>query len=227
MTTIRIRHAWMWSPSMSLALADQPIRESVVKPHQNLLTIIISRFSVTVTASPSASSNQKDPITLHLDMATQFVHLTGCQDFWRTSPGFYMPQNPLFLLPTCPESKKCALSLNQTSSKNSGSSSILYFDHRHITTHFAMSAGVSFYFIGILYGCRWRSLIRILCNEARERPSFRLNLWMDFFGLFPTDSPTAFRLRRVLALSFLPNLGVSVFLLSLFTVPVAQNLCVH
>ena len=42
-------------------------------------------------------------------------------------------------------------------SKNSGSSSILFLNYRH-RTHFAMSAGVSFYFIWILYGYRWRSL---------------------------------------------------------------------
>ena len=40
-----------------------------------------------------------------------------------------------------------------------------------------------------------------------------------------TERPTAFRLTRVLALSFLPDLGVSSFLLSLFTDPVAQNMC--
>ena len=56
-----------------------------------------------------------------------------------------------------------------------------------------------------------------------ERPSSRLNLLMDFLGLFLTDSLTAFGLTRVLALSFLPHLGVSAFLLSLFTDPVAQN----
>ena len=42
------------------------------------------------------------------------------------------------------------------------------------------------------------------------------------FGTLLTDSLTAFGLTRVLALSFLPHLGVSAFLLSLFTDPVAQ-----
>ena len=60
-----------------------------------------------------------------------------------------------------------------------------------------------------------------------QRLNSQLNLWMDFFGLFPTDSLTAFRLRRVPVLSFLPDLGVSAFLLSLFTDPVTRNLCVR
>ena len=34
--------------------------------------------------------------------------------------------------------------------------------------HHNMSAAVSFYFIWILHGCRRRSFIRILCNEAQE-----------------------------------------------------------
>ena len=58
-----------------------------------------------------------------------------------------------------------------------------------------------------------------------ERPSSRPNLWIDFFGLFLTDSLTAFRLTRVFALSFLPELGISAFLQSLVTDPVARNLC--
>ena len=48
-----------------------------------------------------------------------------------------------------------------------------------------------------------------------ERPISRLHLRMNFFGLFPTYSLTAFILRRVLALSLLSHLGVSGFLLSL------------
>ena len=54
-------------------------------------------------------------------------------------------------------------------------------------------------------------LVRILCNEAHELK----------------DSPTAFRLIRVPTFSFLPDLGVSGFLLSLFTDPAARNICVH
>ena len=60
----------------------------------------------------------------------------------------------------------------------------------------------------------------------QDFPSSRLNLWMEFFRLFPTDSLTVFRLTRVLALSFLTDLGVSACFLSLFTV-VARNLCVY
>ena len=136
----------MLSPLMFLALADQPIRESV-----------------------------------RLDIATQAVHFTECQGPWSTSPGVCVPKKPLLLLSTYPESTKCVLLLNQTTLKNSGSSSILWCAGAHPlawqnllwcagdsrTRHFAMSAGVRFYFIWILYGYRWRSLIRILWNDVR------------------------------------------------------------
>jgi hypothetical protein len=44
---------------------------------------------------------------------------------------------------------------------------------------------------------------------------------MDFFGLLPTKSLTAFTLSGDLAVSFLSELAVSAFLLRLFTDPVA------
>ena len=158
----------MWSPLRLLVSADQPIRELVVKSLQNLLSTTIKCSFVTVTASPSASSNHNGSITPRLDMATEAVHITECQGLSSTSPGVCSCQNPLLLLSTFPESNKRASKLNQTFSKYSGSSSILFLDHRHITAHFSMSTGVSFYFIGMLYGYRWRSLIKILCNEGHE-----------------------------------------------------------
>ena len=111
---------------------------------------------------------------------------------------------------------------------NSGSSSIMFLDYRHITTHFTMSAGVSFCFIWILLWVQMKILVRVPCNEAHElKDPFSATSSDGLFGLFPTDSFTTFRLMRVLALSFLPDLSVSGFLLSLFTDHVARNLCVH
>ena len=64
-------------------------------------------------------------------------------------------------------------------------------------------------------------VVRILSNEAHELKDPFLGY---IFGWTFLDS---FQQISVLALSFLTNLGVSAFLLSLFTDPVARNLCIH
>ena len=60
-----------------------------------------------------------------------------------TSSGASASHYRHLLLLTCPQSQKCASSLNQTLSRRSGSSSILFSNERHITKRFSMSAGVS------------------------------------------------------------------------------------
>ena len=72
----------------------------------------------------------------------------------------------------------------------------LVINYQDIATYFDMSAAVSFYFIWILCGYRWRSLIRILCTAAHERPRCWVHLWMDSFRLLPTDSLFAFIVRK-------------------------------
>ena len=99
---------------------------------------------------------------------------------WGTSYGASAHRYTPLLLLACPPSQKCDSSLNQTSSRKSGSSSVLFPNHRHITKSFPISAGVSLYVIWILYGYSWRSFFKILRNDARERQSSLERLWRDF-----------------------------------------------
>ena len=151
------------------------------------------------------------------DMANQVVHFTECKDIWSTS---------LSLL-TCAQRQKCALSLNQISSKKSGSSSILFSNHQYITKHFSVSAGVSLCLIRILYEYSWKSFFNILCNNVRERSSSSERLWRDFFDLFTTESHAASTLSGHFAVNIMPDLGFFAFLLRLFTDPMAWNLWTH
>ena len=48
-------------------------------------------------------------------MATLAVHFIECKSLWSTSSGVCVPQSTVFLLLTCPQSKKYASSLDQTS----------------------------------------------------------------------------------------------------------------
>ena len=84
---------------------------------------------------------------------------------------------------------------------------------------FSMSAGMNLCLIWILNGYSWRSL-KILCNDARERPSSQERLRGYFFRLLRTWSLTATTLSGHLAVNFLPYMGFSAFLLRLFTDPV-------
>ena len=95
-------------------------------------------------------------------MATQAVHFIECEGLWSISSGASVPQYTQLLLLTCPPSQKDALSLHQTSSGKSGSSSILFSNHKHITKRLSMSAGVILCLIWILYDCSWRFFFKIL-----------------------------------------------------------------
>ena len=67
-----------------------------------------------------------------------------CDD---TSSGTSEPQKTLFLLLTCPESKKWASNENQTFSRKFSSFSSTLQNHSHIVTRFSLSASVSCCFI--------------------------------------------------------------------------------
>ena len=57
---------------------------------------------------------------------------------------------------------------------------------------------------------------KILCNNARERPSSWERLQKDFFGFLLTESITTCALSGQLAVNFWPDLRFSAFLLRLF-----------
>ena len=174
-----------------------------------------------MTASSSAFWNQNGPIISCFEMATQAVHFTECKGLWRTLSAL---QDTQLLQLTCPQSQMCVSSLNQTSSRKSGSSSILFSNHWHITEHFSMSDGGSLCLIWILYVYSWRSFFKILCNEAHERPSSWEHLPRDFFRLLPTESLSTSTLLGHLLVNFLPDMAFSAFLFRWFTDPVAWNL---
>ena len=67
----------------------------------------------------------------------------------RLPPEMLYPSKHYILLLTCPDSRKCASSENQTWSKKSGLFSIVSQNHSHIAVRFVMSAPVSFCFIWI------------------------------------------------------------------------------
>ena len=94
----------------------------------------------------------------------------------------------LFLEFTCPESRKWASSENHTLFRKSGSSSILSQNHSHILTRFLMSSWVNFCLIWILYGYRFRYVIRILLTDSLFRPSSWLRRHTDLLGPRTTDS---------------------------------------
>ena len=158
-------------------------------------------------------------------MVTEVMHFTECKDFWSNSSGVSVPQDTLLFVLTCSQSKKCSLKLNQTSSRKSGSLSILFSNHRHITLHFSISPGVSICLVFVLDAYSWRSFLEILCNNISERPSSWERVRRDFSKVLPTESLTAFTLSRHLAVNFLPDLVFSTFLLRLFNAPVSGNLC--
>ena len=60
-----------------------------------------------------------------------------CKSLWSTSSRAYEPHYTQLSPLTCPRSQKYTLLLNQTSSRKSGSSSILFSNHRHITKGFS------------------------------------------------------------------------------------------
>ena len=74
-------------------------------------------------------------------------------------------------------------------------------------TRNSMSAGMSLCLIWIPYGYSWRSFFKILCNDARERPSSWEHLRKDIFGLLRIDSLTASTLSGHFADNILPDLG--------------------
>ena len=178
-----------------------------------------------MTASPSASSEQNGPISPRLGMATQAVHLPECQGIWSTSSVVYMPQNPLFLAIDVPKEHEMSLIAEPNIIKEFRLPFDLVLGSPSHHSTFCYVSWCDF----LLYLDPLWVRMKILDEDSLrwstwiERPSSRLNLLMYFLGLFLTDSLTPFRLTRVLALSFLPDLGVSAFLLSLFTDPLARN----
>ena len=94
--------------------------------------------------------------------------VSQCKGLCSTLSETSVPQYTQLLLLTCPQNQKCALLMNQTSSRKSGSSSIFFSNHQHVTKHFSMSAGVSLCLIWIRYGYSWISFFKILCNDAHE-----------------------------------------------------------
>ena len=155
------------------------------------------------------------PLCLHCRAKTVRIFYVLRWSLWSASSGASTPRYILVLPLTCPQCPKYASSLNQTPSRKSGSTSILFLNYR-----FSMSAGVSLCLIWILHGYSWRSLFKILCNNARKR----LSSWV-FFGLLPTKSLSTYTLSGHLAVNLLPDFGFSAFLLRLFTDPVVWNLC--
>ena len=81
-----------------------------------------------------------------LEIATHAVHFVECKGFCVTSSGVAVPQT-LFLLSTCPESRKCASLENQAWSKKSGFASIVSQNHSHMVLRFAIPTFVSFCFV--------------------------------------------------------------------------------
>ena len=152
---------------------------------------------MTVTASPSACSNQSSPITPRLYMA-----------------------NPR----SCYRRSQRAKSVPHRWTKYHQRVQVLLRSCSWITgtsKHILPCQMVRVFTLsGSFMGMKILNQNSLQWSTRIERTSSWLNLWMDFFGLFPGDSLTAFRLTRVLVLSFLPDLGVSAFLLSLFTDPV-------
>lgn len=133
---------------------------------------------MTVTVFPISFSNQNGPIMQYFETVTQAVHFTECSGLWSILSNYCDSQNTEFLLLTCPQSKKCAVSLNKTLSRNSGSwSRTAGTSH---STHFSMSAGVSFCLIWILYGYSWR-YFKFLWTNPRERSISWKRCRMFFF----------------------------------------------
>ena len=90
------------------------------------------------------------------------------------------------------------------------------------TSHFAMWAGVSFYFIWILYEYRWRSFLGFFAMKHMNRKTQLSATSLD--GLLWTLSNIFFHYVQTgkSSCTQLPvRFGVSGFLLSLFTDPVA------
>ena len=156
-------------------------------------------------------------------MATHAVHFTECSDLWRTSCGAWDPQNTEFLLLTWPDREKWASSLNHTFWRKSRFSSILLWNHWHISTRFVMSFCVRVCLIWILYGYNWRSFFKILWMDEREKPNSWQRLRSDFFGLHPTESFTASTFSGDLAVNFLPLVDFCRFLVDFINVPVSLN----
>ena len=67
--------------------------------------------------------------------------------------------------------------------------------------------------IWILYGYNWKSFLKILRNDTRERASSWECLWRYFLGLLPTESLTASTFSGHFAVNILPDLGFSAFFL--------------
>ena len=159
-----------------------------------------------MTASSPAFLNPNSAIIPCFKMATQAVLFTVCKRLWSTTSRATAPHYPHLLLLTYPRSQKCDSSLNQISSRKSGSSSILFSNHWHISKRFSMSAVVSLCLIWILYRYSWRSFFKNLCNDARERPSSWERVRRNLFGVLLSDSLTASTLSEYLAVNFLPDL---------------------
>ena len=69
-------------------------------------------------------------------------------------------------------------------------------------TRNSMSTGMNLCLIWILYGYSWRTFFKILCNDARERPSYWESLQRDFYGLLRTESFIASTLSGYLSVNF-------------------------
>ena len=93
-------------------------------------------------------------------MSNQAVYITESKGFWSTSSGASAPKYTQLSLLTFPPSQKYTSPLNQTSSRKSWSSSILFSNHRHITKRFFMLA---------LWVYVWSGF----CMGTTEEPSLR------------------------------------------------------
>ena len=190
---------------------------------QNLLRTTIWRSLLTVIISPTSFLNQNGPIMPCFNMSTHALHFTECSGLRRTSSGAWDPQNTEFLLLTWPDREKWASSLNHTFWRKSGFSSIVLWNHWHISTRFAVSFCVRVCLIWILYGYNWRSFFKILWMDEQERPNSWEHHQSDFFGLCPTESLTASAFSGDLAVNILALVDFCPFLMDIINVSVSLN----
>ena len=123
------------------------------------------------------------------EIATQIVHFTKCKGLWSTLFRVYTPQYTQLMLLTCPQSLKWALSLIRSSSKKSGSSSISFLDHRHITNVFPCQLVWVFAWSGFCIGTTkdlsFRFFATMLVKDQVPGNVFR-GTFFDFFRQNPS-----------------------------------------
>ena len=162
-------------------------------------------------------SNQNDPIFHVFRWPPKLCISQSARASEAPRLGILRSQYTQLLQLTCPQSQKYASSLNQTLSRKSVSSSILFLNHWHITKHFSMSAGVSLCLIWILYG----HFFKILCSNAREKNKFWGTSLEGLFWIPSNRISHCIHIVRTSCSQLPARSGFSTFLLRLFTDPVA------